>query len=782
MEGFLKETKLVLKDFMASGEKNTFLVGAGCSMDKPSCMPSGRSMLGNLVKFMCPATEVDNILKMDNLRYEGVVEEFRNQFDKELKLITFFEACERPNIQHFFLADALKRGHFLLTTNFDFLIELALMNSGVPKDNIVPVITKKDFETFNDPSRLFAQGKIGVYKVHGSTRNFITGEATRDSLIATLQAFGSNKVGLSVFQVESFKQALFTNITSQRSLIVMGYSGGDDFDVIPTLKVLTGLKNVIWLNFVLDDGGLEKVYEIIVEPGPAGDITGTKQILAEMKQQNRAEHVYWVEVNTSRAVETLLQEKPRLHPNNFTINTLQWMQEMFPAPSDWYKFHVAYILYLKLGHYQDALRCAEAMLPLAKDTSEKIAPVENVARILLETGKYNDALAKYYEAWSLVSQVNDVTRQATYSINIGELNRRLGNVNEALKWYSTGLQLSNATGDKAKKEAALINLGGLYSQMGYVQQAMQLYNQALPLTDELGNLSDKAQLLNNMGTAFANLGAYQEALKHFEIGLQIAEKLGDQARLIRLLINTGNMYVRMVKYPEALGHFNRALQAADKIGDLAQKADVLNNIGSLLKSQEKFSEAASNFNAALEIAEKLGELNIKLQCLIALGSTNQVMEKIPEALDFYEKAFQVAGKLNNAMQIATIHNNVGVILRDQGKFEEALPRLQESLNTAEKSGFQELKAYVLKNIGSTYYEMKDDEKALDFFNKSFQIAGQYPSLLSVLFEAMGDLFKRQGKTTEAVTYFTQALQFLQQLGLQNSPKATKIAEKMKPLA
>ncbi len=781
MEDFMKRTDLLLEDFTSKGEKLTFLVGAGCSMDKPSCMPSGRSMLGDLVKFICPAAEIDNILRLANLRYEGVIEEFRNLTNTGLDILKFFEVCDRPNVQHFFLASMLKKGHFLLTTNFDFLIELALLQSGVSKENVVPVITRADYEKNDNPSILYEQGKLAMYKVHGSTRNFITGEDTRGSLIATLQAFGANKEGLSVFQVESFKQPLFANITRQRSLIVMGYSGGDDFDVIPTLKALGNLKSVFWLDFVPNDGGKETIYEISAESGATTNVAGIKQVLLEMKQKQNAEHVYWVEVNTSRAADAMLQEKPRLNPDSFTISTIRWMQENIPVPTEWHKYHCAYTLYLKLGHYPDAMRCAEAMLPLATTQAERIAPVENVARILLEMGKYNEALVKYQEAFNLVTQVNDVTRQATYCINIGDLHRRLGDVQGAMTWCSMGLQYAEATGDIAKKAPALANLGALASQMGQSQQALQYYGEALRLNDQLGNLSDKAQILNNIATAYVNLGNYAEALKHFDVGLQIAERLGDQERKIRLLANIGNIHIRMGKYAEGLAHLERGLQASEAVGDIAQKATILNTLGGLMKLQERYPDAFKYLNAALDVANQLGDLNAKLQSLMGIGATYQAIGKLQETSEFYGQAIQVAEKLNNQMEIGTIHNNLGAMCREQGKPDEALAHFQACLDIAEKTGYQELQAYSFRNIGAAYFDKGDDAKAFEFYNKSLQIAPRYPALLPALFEALGDLYKRQGKKPEAIAWYTQAMQVLQASGLQNSPRAAKVATKMKDL-
>jgi len=46
-----------------------------------------------------------------------------------------------------------------MTTNFDNLIEIALLESGVSKDDIIPVITKKDFKNFNNPEELIKENK-----------------------------------------------------------------------------------------------------------------------------------------------------------------------------------------------------------------------------------------------------------------------------------------------------------------------------------------------------------------------------------------------------------------------------------------------------------------------------------------------------------------------------------------------------------------------------------------------------------------------------------------------
>ena len=132
----MKEASIKIEDLLGNNQKLTFLVGAGCSVDAPSSQPAGRSMMEAMIKFICAESEVDKISKIEELRFEAVVEIIRDNLDPDLKIIDFYGQCDKPNIQHFYLAEMIKKGHFVMTTNFDFLIEHALLQVGVPKEEV----------------------------------------------------------------------------------------------------------------------------------------------------------------------------------------------------------------------------------------------------------------------------------------------------------------------------------------------------------------------------------------------------------------------------------------------------------------------------------------------------------------------------------------------------------------------------------------------------------------------------------------------------------------------
>ncbi|GAG86591.1 unnamed protein product [marine sediment metagenome] len=129
----MKLTNLTIKDLITPDAKLTFLVGAGCSVDAPSCLPAGKEMMDALIDYTCVESEVPKIKEIKELRFEQLIEILSEKLDPELKIIDFYGLCDKPNLQHFFLAEMMKQGQFVLTTNFDFLIEHALEQSGVPK-------------------------------------------------------------------------------------------------------------------------------------------------------------------------------------------------------------------------------------------------------------------------------------------------------------------------------------------------------------------------------------------------------------------------------------------------------------------------------------------------------------------------------------------------------------------------------------------------------------------------------------------------------------------------
>ena len=613
----MKELNLSFKELLSRDKKLTFLVGAGCSIEAPACLPAGKAMMNSLIQYTCPPNEIQRISNMRDLRFEGLVEIIRDKLDNQLRVIDFYGLCDKPNNQHFFLAEMIKKGHFVLTTNFDFLIEYALIRSNVPKEDIVCVITKNDYENYYNPEELCAQGKKTLYKVHGSTRNIITKEDTRKYLITTLQGFGFNKEGLNVFQVEPFKHPLFINITKHRSLIVLGYSGSDDFDIIPTLKLLKNINNLIWVNFTYDNKRKEKIYEIDNTPPVVvfdENLNQINKILFEVKNMNNIEHIYRVDANTTRLIKNVFGVYPNISISDFDVKVDNWLKENIKKPFFIQKFQIAFSIYDEFNRYYDALRCMKNIRQHATLTGNlklKAATLSNIGEIYRMLGNYSGALKKFEESFNIDQESGNEFGKAVNLKNIGLTYSEQGDYNGALTKILDALSIFDKLNLVGWKSTTLGVLGNIYFQQNDYSKAYQNQKEALKIQENMGNLKGKATTLANIGLIYSEQKNYPEALKNHNEALKIIELLGDVPSKSIMLMNIGTIKHKTGNYVEAIEMHEKAFQGFELSGDVRGKISVLNNLGEIYSSQSLYRKALDCFQESIQIYEKIGKIESK---------------------------------------------------------------------------------------------------------------------------------------------------------------------------
>jgi len=70
----MKPTNLTIRDLISPDSKLTFLAGAGCSIDPPSCLPAGRAMMDAIIDYTCAESEIKKIKELEDLRFEQLIE------------------------------------------------------------------------------------------------------------------------------------------------------------------------------------------------------------------------------------------------------------------------------------------------------------------------------------------------------------------------------------------------------------------------------------------------------------------------------------------------------------------------------------------------------------------------------------------------------------------------------------------------------------------------------------------------------------------------------------
>lgn len=209
-------------------EKIVFWVGAGLDCNRPTCLPRAPELLKSLLKLTCGEEYSTMLLNSytransDNSvpRMESVISEIK-RFERELKdtatVLTGFSSFldAPPNDCHQILAQYLKRGAQIITTNYGNAIAKAF-NLQYGK-NSFPEVPKfeKDLGLYTYSNFSNTSGKI--YHVHGVANN--------------LETLGISLDEVKNFLPINFRKLLIHWISNNYCFIFLGYSCSDSLDI-----------------------------------------------------------------------------------------------------------------------------------------------------------------------------------------------------------------------------------------------------------------------------------------------------------------------------------------------------------------------------------------------------------------------------------------------------------------------------------------------------------------------------------------------------------------------
>ncbi len=82
---------------------------------------------------------------------------------------------------------------------------------------------------------------------------------------------------------------------------------------------------------------------------------------------DHANRIYRVDVNTTRLIEELLDTKPKVSSDKFSISPTNWLKTNVKVPDEYEKSFISYKKYYSFDIHEDAMRCSEGMLRIAEE-------------------------------------------------------------------------------------------------------------------------------------------------------------------------------------------------------------------------------------------------------------------------------------------------------------------------------------------------------------------------------------------------------------------------------
>ncbi|OKH45984.1 hypothetical protein NIES2101_25805 [Calothrix sp. HK-06] len=264
------------------------------------------------------------------------------------------------------------------------------------------------------------------------------------------------------------------------------------------------------------------------------------------------------------------------------------------------------------------------------------------------------------------------------------LSRHLqGEYDRAIDYYKQGLEIVQQNSDSELEVMLLGNLGLAHVQKGnYYAEAIAYLNDFCKLIQSLTKnntaQSQVAQALGNLGNAYYGADLYVQAITFHQKRLTLSRKIKDQAGEAKALNDLGIVYQALGDSKKAIDHYSQALTFAQKIKERSLISLALGNLGVIYQTQGDYTEAANYQQQRLAVAREFKDLRSETLALANLGGVAYSQGDYNKALSLYEEAWKITwNKLQDADILYRIRGNQGLAYFQMGNNEKALEAYQQ---------------------------------------------------------------------------------------------------------
>lgn len=510
----------------------TFFVGAGVSAPPPSRLPLAAGLVASLIDPVLQPLALPGRLAravtsaLIRLRPEVITDVLLEHLGVDAARPLLHALHAPPNAWHGLLAAALDAGCSVLTTNFDTLIEKAAAALGARHDTVVGTAIGEN-----------VQAGSTLFKIHGSI-----GGNIRDALSSIALAVRQVGLGLSLPQTQLLRALL-----ESRPLVVLGYSGRDDFDILPAL-----------LNLQRTAAGLWVVHEpdrpLRPLAGPARRQTKARPAVACATAWPGALDLFAGE--TGELLDVLRPRRGFGRLRNDSANRDRPPAEAWRPARD---ASAVAILYALVEARAFALATQLHQHIASSGTSSRILVARAV--VLEKSGTDLRAAAKVAQQARTAAKKEPPDMRALVLDQSGVIARRRGLHGLALRFYDQALAIAT----RSKCEEWLVvqirsHRAVALEYLGRRAEALREHRRVAESEKRSGDLRGFAKSLNNIAIVYMNQKRWKPAIAALEQSCALKRDLGDFRGIAQSLHNLGKLHYLRGDYRAAETTFLESLR------------------------------------------------------------------------------------------------------------------------------------------------------------------------------------------------------------------------------
>lgn len=680
--------------------ETALLIGSGISV--PSGLPSGMSFNKRIVEILAAngsetrtlsrlMTLDDSDVGLGKIRFEQLLGILRETIDSDLRILDVFDRDAEPNPLHFIAARAMHAGSRVATTNFDSLLELAYYTEHESTLAIACMESARGpLQRFSFSAQSRGQRSPAILKLHGtlsvrlgSERGAVLKSLTlRHSLGATLDSIGSPDAGP---RLERHKHRALSEAIRGRTLVVMGYSGLDDFDVVPSLvSAISGCQRILWVSHA-ENRQPKRIEPRSVVPAALVEAAAKNGVAFDVIRGRTEAIARRFFPQFSQAIPT----GGRIHDAVLELS----------LPHDWRAFIVGRLLQ-HTGRYRMAARRYGRAASLTRITGDRRCRAEALewkASALFEVGDTDNAAKTNVAAMKSWRAIGDFAGHAATVLDRARILLRKNRVRDAAAACLAAKALARNRLDI--RVEALLQEADCRRTLGEIPKAVVALRQALRLSRILRNRQRQASALNKLAQAEKENGRLPVALKLSRRARRLYGLVGSKAGVAGALATEGGIYLQKGNALRAHASYKAALKVLRDTNRDSSIATMLEALGVCCRMVDRDRKALTYFGDALAINRRIrnGEGIARNTENIALSLIKA--GRLAEARHCLGRSRRAHLASGNRQKLGITLNNLSECWRREGKLDQARAVARQALKVNNRIKRRRGIASVLENLG-----------------------------------------------------------------------------------
>jgi tetratricopeptide (TPR) repeat protein len=308
-------------------------------------------------------------------------------------------------------------------------------------------------------------------------------------------------------------------------------------------------------------------------------------------------------------------------------------------------------------------------------------------------------------------------------------------------------------------------LGRIHQNEGKNEQGIKSYERAIQIADKTNRNDVKARAYQYLGNVFSGTSEYKTAIEYYQKARQVSPELEANELELEAYLRLGNNYLQAGRYQESIEYYNEAVKRSSQLGDKKSKINAYLGLGNSFNYNCDFESSRKYFLKALTVAQQINDEGLQKEAYTNLGYVYKKTCNFDAAVKSYLKVKEISHNLGEKEE-ANACFMLGGIFLEMKQHEKAIEFFEKAIIVNKKLENTEIQTKAIQELGTLYLTLAADfskdcdyERAIDWYKKALALFGtefRYHILQAKSLTGLAFAYFNLGATEKAIDFIQDA--------------------------